>query len=113
MRNIVIAVALVAGFGVYVYAQATPVSLSLEADTVQRLIPVQDIGVVKVGRADVPLTASGNVVIVINDTRVTADMAVWHSGSREIELNGGSVRIQLPAGPNSLRISNRGVLPRQ
>ena len=101
-------VVLVIGLVVYGNAQTQQDSLSIEADTITRLIPIEDIGVLKVGPADVPLTASGNVVLVINGVRVTGDLAVWRSGSKEIELNGGSVRIQLPPGPSSLTIRNRG-----
>jgi hypothetical protein len=72
------------------------VSVSLEANSAERLIPVQDIGVVKQGRANIPLTLSGNVVLVMNGIRITADSAVYQFGSNVIELNGGSVRIELP-----------------
>lgn len=84
-----------------------PVSISLEADSAQRLIPVQDISVIKEGPANLPLTLSGNVVIVVNGMRITSESAVYHFGSNVIELNGGSVRIELPASPTSIGIKDR------
>ena len=47
------------------------------------------------------VTASGNVVIVINGIRVTADTAVWHLGAMKIELGDG-VHLELPARPTSI-----------
>jgi hypothetical protein len=107
MRYIVLVGVLVSALGVVGQGQTTPVSLRIEADTISRLIPVEDIGVIKPGPANLPLTATGNVVIQVNDLRITADMAVWRSGSNEIELNGGSARVQLPSAPTSLGIKNR------
>lgn len=89
------------------HAQGPAVSVSLEADNITRLIPVQDIGVIKEGRSIVPWTASGNVTLTVNEMRITADSAVWHSSSTEIALNGGSVRIQLPGRASSVRIINK------
>jgi len=60
--------------------------------------------IVRVGRADIVITASGNVVVVINGTRVTADRAIWHWGSMEVELDDGSVRLELPSRPTSIQI---------
>jgi lipopolysaccharide assembly outer membrane protein LptD (OstA) len=97
----------VVGLGAYVYAQ-TPseqrLSLSFVADIITT-VPVNGYdGIVRIGRADNVLTASGNVVILVNRTRLTADAATWHWGAREIELNGGIVRVELPNRPTSISI---------
>ena len=109
MRKIVVAVTLASGLGISSFAQTAdqPVSISVEADSIQRLISVQEIGIVKDGPANLPLTAKGNVVIVLNGIRITADSAVWDRASRQIELNGGSARIDLPGPATFLRIANR------
>lgn len=109
MRKIILAVALVLVLGMYAYAQTIagePVSLSLSANMITTRPANGYDGIVRIGRADNVLTASGNVVIVINATRVTADTAVWHWGSKEIELNGGSVRIELPGPVTAIRIGH-------
>jgi lipopolysaccharide assembly outer membrane protein LptD (OstA) len=107
MGKMLLSIALVSGLGMYAYAQTTarpPVSLSLHANTITTRPASGEDGIVRIGRADSVVTASGNIVIVINGTRVTADTAVWHWGSKVIELAGGSVRIELPAQPNSIEI---------
>lgn len=107
---VVVVVLAIGVFYAYAQIQTTvnqPVSISLQADYVQRLIPVQDIGVIKEGKANLPLTLSGNVVIVVNGMRITADSAVVNFGSNLIELNGGSVRIELPGSPTSIGIRDR------
>ena len=58
-------------------------------------------GIVRVGRPDMVVTASGNLVIVINGIRVMADTAVWHRGAMKIELGDG-VHLELPARPTSI-----------
>jgi lipopolysaccharide assembly outer membrane protein LptD (OstA) len=63
-------------------------------------------GIVREGPADNIVTASGNVVVLINDIRVTTDTALWHWDSTEIELAGG-VRVQLPRAPNAFHFENR------
>ena len=93
-KTLLLAVVLVSSCGIYVHAQnertirtkffqaivqERPVSVTLEADSVQRLIDVRDIGVIKQGSSAVPLTLSGNVVIVLNGIRITAHSAVYHS----------------------------------
>ena len=88
MRKVLLAVALVAGVGVYVYAQtaATPrLLLSFVADSVTQGPAFGYDGIVRQGPADNIVTASGNVVVVINDLRMTTETAVWHWGSREGE----------------------------
>jgi lipopolysaccharide assembly outer membrane protein LptD (OstA) len=77
------------------------VSLSLTADTLSRTPKHGYDGVVRVGSAEHVITASGDVVIVINGTRVTADTFRWDRSSNVIELNGGSIRLELPAPPSS------------
>ena len=110
MKKFMLAVTLAASFGVYALAQTTDTqqsAISIEADSIQRLIPVQDIGVIKEGPANVPLTASGNVVVVVEGLRITTDSAVWHQRENRLELNGGSVQIELPRRPTSFRLRNR------
>ena len=110
MRNALLVVAFVSGFALYAYAQTTQPTadaLTIEADTISRLIPVQDIGAIKAGRPNVPFTATGNVVIAVNGMRVTADMAVWHTVSNQLELNSGSARIELPDKPTGFGIRQR------
>ena len=110
MKTFMWAIALAASFGMYALAQTTgtpQLGLSIEADSIQRLIAVQDIGVIKEGPANLPLTASGNVVVVIDGLRIMADSAVWHQHENRLELNGGSVQIKLPRRPTSLRLTNR------
>jgi lipopolysaccharide assembly outer membrane protein LptD (OstA) len=94
----------------YVFAQLPnpqPSAISIEADSIERLIPVQEIGVIKDGPANIPLTASGNVVVVIEGIRITANSAVWHQRENRIELNGGSVQLELPRQPTSFRLLQR------
>jgi hypothetical protein len=110
VRKALLAVAVITGLGVYAYAQTTAkpqLSLSFVADSVTRRPAFGYDGVVREGPADDILTASGNVVVRVNDVRMTADTAVWHWGSREIELAGGSVRIELPIAPTSIHFENR------
>ena len=110
MKKFMLAITLSASFGMYALAQTTDprqTAISIEADSIQQLIPVQDIGVIKNGPANLPLTAFGNVVVVIEGLRITADSAVWHQHENRLELNGGSVQIELPRRPTSLRLTNR------
>jgi hypothetical protein len=107
---VVILVLVIGVFYAYAQIQTTvnqPVSISLQADSVERLIPVQDIGVIKEGKANLPLTLSGGVMIVVNGVRITAASAVYQYGSNVIELNGGSVRVELPASPGSIGVKDR------
>ena len=107
MRNLSLMLACLIGIGGYVYAQNTTrssLSLELTGDIVTTA-PVSGYdGVIRSGRAQYVTTATGNVLIVINGIQVTADSAVWHQGSNEIELAGGGARIQLPGYPTSLRV---------
>src|SRR5687768_10384108 len=105
MKKFMLVITLAASFGMYALAQTTdpPAAISIEADSIQRLIPVQDIGVIKVGPASLPLTASGKVVVVIDGVRIMADSAVRYQRENRLELNGGSVQIELPRRPTSLR----------
>ena len=110
MKKFMLAITLAASFGMYVLAQTADTqqpAISIEADSIQQLIPVQDIGVIKKGPANLPLTASGNVVVVVEGLRITANSAVWHQHENRIELNGGSVQIELPRRPTSLRLTDR------
>jgi hypothetical protein len=63
--------------------------------------------VIKQGKAEVPLIMSGGVVIVVNGVRITAASAVYQYGSNVIELNGGSVRVELPTSPSSISVKDR------
>jgi hypothetical protein len=107
MRSMIVTIGFFCGVCAFAYAQPEVrpgVSLELVGDIVTTA-PVDGYdGVVRSGRAQHVTTASGNVLIVINGVRVTADSAVWHQASNEIELAGGGVRIQLPGNPTSLRI---------
>lgn len=110
MKKLMLATTLVASFGIYALAQTADTQqpgISIEADFIQRLIPVQDIGVIKEGPANLPLTASGNVLVVIEGLRITADSAVWHQRENRLELNGGSVQIELARRPTSMTLRDR------
>ena len=117
MRRILFA-AVVLGLGICTYAQSTapsrpylslaaaspPPSFSMVADTITSG-PVNGYdGVVRIEKADSVVTASGNVVIVLNEIRMTADLAVWHWGSTQVELDGGRVHLELPIRPTSIQI---------
>jgi len=109
MRIIVLIVTLVAGLGTYAYAQNADqvVDLSLEADSIISM-PVNGYdGVVRPGRAEHILTASGNVVLILYGMLMRTDMVVWHRAKGVIELNGGSVRIELPGRVRSHRFVDR------
>lgn len=114
VRTIVLAVALVSGFGMHGRAQTpTPastgsVSLSLMADSVEyRPVHGYD-GVVRPGRAEHVTMLNGNVVIEINGVRVTADTAAWYSATNLIELGrGGTTRIQIPGPVTSYSVGPR------
>ena len=110
MKTFMLAITLAASFGMYALAQTIDTrqpAISIEADSIQRLIHVQDIGVIKEGPANLPLTASGNVVVVVEGLRITANSAVWHQRENRIELNGGSAQIELPRRPTSFRLTDR------
>src|SRR5688572_3931523 len=108
MRKIVFAVVIASALGMSSFAQSPQQSaLHIEADSIQQLIPVQDIGVMKEGPANLPLTVSGNVVIVSDGYRITADSAVWHRRENRIELNGGSAQIELARRPTSFSLTDR------
>ena len=110
MKKLLLAATLASCFGIYAFAQTADTqksAISVEADSIQRLIPVHEIGVIKEGPANLPLTASGNVVVVINGLRITADSAVWHQRENRLELNGGSVQIELSRRPTSMRLTDR------
>ena len=110
MRTTLLAFALVSGLGVYVYAQsaANPrVSLSFTANSISVRPASGYDGIVREGKADNILTARGNVVIVINDIRLTTETAVWHWDATRIELAGGTASIDLPGAPTSIRYEVR------
>jgi hypothetical protein len=110
----ILSVALVSGFVVSGYAQtptqASPesVSLSLTADSVDtRPLHGYD-GVARPGPAEQVTTLSGNVEILINGMRVTADHAVWYWQTNTIELGRGDVtRIQFPGRIRAFRVAPR------
>ena len=108
MRRIILAATLVSACGAYAFAQTVPnpVSLSFTADTIRVRPAFGYDGIVREGKADNILTATGNVIVVVNDMRLTSNTAAWHWDSKEIELAGG-VRIELPAVPTSLRYQVR------
>ena len=112
MRKMLLSLALVSGMGMFAYAQTATAprlslsatspafSLSLWADTMTDRPANGYDGIVRVGRPAMVVTASGNVVIVMNGIQLFADTAVWHQGSTDIELGGG-VHVELPTRPTS------------
>jgi hypothetical protein len=116
MRHIILVAGLVLASRTPGFAQTAsqgPLSVTVEADTITRLIPVEATGLAKAGPANLALTAFGNVVIIINGLRVTADTAVWRRETHEIELNGGSVRVHLPRNMAAFSILPRRGATRQ
>lgn len=107
LSGVTIACLLLNAFAFAQQANPPQSAISIEADSIQQLIPVQEIGVLKEGPANIPITASGNVVVVVEGVRVTANSAVWHRRENRIELNGGSVQLELPRQPTSFRLTDR------
>ena len=103
MRNIFLALALAMGFVATAFAQTGDLplmtALFADADTVQT---TDDSPGVRAA-----LNLSGNVLLVVNGVRITADSAVVGFGSSVIELNGGSVKIEMPKYPTSIRLGDR------
>jgi hypothetical protein len=101
MRKIVLGVVLMSGLGISGSAQTVDrlmTALKVEADSIQFLESAQPGG---------QLILSGDVVISVNGVRVIGDSAVVRLGSRMIELNGGSARIELPSFPTSIGTNDR------
>ena len=101
MRRIVIAVIVASGLGISVFAQTVDrllTALKFEANSVQRI---------ESGISRGQLILSGDVAILVNGVRITADSAVVPFGSNVIELNGGSARIELPSAPTSIGPNER------
>lgn len=95
MRKMCLAIAVVSGFGVYGYAQAVTSVLwqhggmVVSSPTSSMAIRAQTI---EKGRGWVKL--SGNVAVTTSDSRITADEAVFHPSTNEVELS-GHVRVSL------------------
>ena len=101
MRKIALGVVLLSGLGISGSAQTVDrlmTALKVEADSIQFVESAQPRG---------HLILSGNVVISVNGVRITGDSAVVPIGSRTIELNGGSARIELPSFPTSIGSNDR------
>ena len=103
MRNVLLALVLTAGLVATAFAQTGDLplmtALFADADSVQTT-------------DDSPgtrgaMNLSGNVVLVVNGVRITADSATVGFGSSVIELNGGAVRVELPKYPSSIRLGER------
>jgi hypothetical protein len=100
MRRIVLAAVVAFGLGISVSAQTVDrllTALKFEANLTQHVESGPSRG----------LILSGDVAILVNGVRITADSAVVPFGSNVIELNGGSVRIELPSAPTSIGPNDR------
>jgi|SRR5688572_24243615 hypothetical protein len=108
MQKIVLALVLTSGFVATAFAQTGDIplmtALFVDAETVQEM-PNATTDAVQGTRG--ALRLSGNVLLVVNGVRITADSAVVGFGSPMIELNGGSVRIEMPRYPTSIRLGDR------
>jgi lipopolysaccharide export system protein LptA len=101
MRKIALGVFLVSGLEISGSAQTVDrlmTALKVEADSIQFL---------ESGQPGGQLILSGDVVISVNGVRLTADAAVVPLGSKIIELNGGSARVELPSFPTSIGTTDR------
>src|SRR5687767_10440604 len=101
MRKITVGVFLVSCCGISGSAQTIDrlmTALKVEANSIQFLESTQPRG---------QLILSGDVVISVNGVRITGDSAIVPIGSRVIELNGGSSRIELPSFPTSIGTNDR------
>ena len=78
----------------YAQTDTRPVKIAIHANSIERPTDGVDLGTDK---EKLPISASGNVSIEINGVLVKADSAFWIPGSHTIELNGGSVRVELPS----------------
>lgn len=111
MTKVILAITLAASCGLYAFAQtsdaAWPLKVELEADSMDRLFVEAGTDSPNQTRAYFPFRYFGNVVIVINDVRITARSAIWHEQGTRLELNDGEVRIELPREPTALKIATR------
>ena len=103
MRNVLLALVLTSGFVATAFGQTGDLplmtALFVDADTVETTDDSPGV------RSTMSL--SGNVLLVVNGVRITADSAVVGFGSPVIELNGGSARIEMPKYPSSIRLGDR------
>ena len=112
MRKTFLVVLLLQGLVIASHAQTRPeprVSLSIVADSVKRDPVFGRDGIVRDGSAQTIVTATGNVVVRVNDIEMLADRAAWRWGSRDIELSSGgvSVWVGLPGVSHAYHFENR------
>jgi hypothetical protein len=103
MRNVLLALVLTSGVVATAFARTGDLplmtALFVDADAVQTVSDSSGL------RGTMNL--SGNVLLIVNGVRITADSAVVGFGSSVIELNGGSARIEMPKYPTSIRLGDR------
>ncbi len=119
MKRTTLTAVFLAGLGTALAAQApvfiavpaqsptTTLSLEFSGDSLTTTPANGYDGVVREGPADNVVRASGNALVIINGTRISAESISWHWGSNEIELNGGSVRIALAMRPTAIKIRSK------
>jgi hypothetical protein len=111
MRKAVVTITLLACLcAVYASAQSIDTRdlvITVEADSAEMLFLARGAASAKQNPEDFPFEYRGNVVILINDLRITARSAVWHQQVNRIDLNDGSAQVQLPQQPKTTKISIR------
>jgi hypothetical protein len=99
VKKALLCVVLVLAFGMYSVAQeGAKSSLSIVADTIGPPSTTN-------GKSGVPL--SGNVVVVIDGTTITANAGVLRASLNEIELGDGAVRVTFSTNSRTTTIRAR------